>query len=794
MKCGSIEMDGYAFCLGLSALKLSYQTRPNLRSQILPVIYLIQGAAFRPTYDRRDADQPVPFSLNIRTLSELIDMYHAREATNRLDKLYALLGMSTENPNELNLVPNYEKPWGDVFRTFIELSISSQLSVKTWDDVEVAIIESKGLFLGKVTSLAESNFTADGRQRVEITWITDEKSHLTFQPSAKPIQVGDGICLLEGATRPTIIRPCNGFLVIIMSAVPAPQTDELVSREWTGWMTIFSIDLLLIWDWDAEPGKASGKDYESFINNRVVLNCRRKECQCQHHFHKAVRLANLGLYLSHLGRYREAEENILKAMEIYEIVMGLGCVDDPDHSRYFGTEANEKAPKVLNSWQDEANDEGKVIEVKDQENNQAQPTWAVSDGLEAFARPLLSAESNKQKPLLWAAKRGHMAVMRLLLENGAKAERDDEDHRTPPSGDALCWAAEADHKATVHFLLQNGAEVEGTDDWHRTPLLLAASKGNEAIVQLLLDNGAEIEATDDWHQTPLLLAAAGGHKAIVRLLLDNGAKTEATDNWHQTSLLLAAEKGHATIVQLLLDNGAEIEATNIFQRTPLSWAASKGHEAVVQLLLDSGAKFEVTDSWHWTPVSRAAEKGHEAIVRLLLNSGAAIEATDDWGRTPLSRAAEKGHEAVVQLLLDNGAKTEAKDKYNQTALLLAAEKGHEMVVQLLLNSGANTEAINNWQWTPLARAAEKGYGKIVQLLLSKKANIEAVDMFSRTPLSWAASKGHEAVIQLLLDNGANVGARDKDNQTPLSRAIKNGHEAVVQLLLNSGAESEARNE
>jgi hypothetical protein len=53
-----------------------------------------------------------------------------------------------------------------------------------------------------------------GNQDTEKKW----SAHWTLQPSAKSIQDGDLICLLQGASKPTIIRLCKDHFAIIMIA------------------------------------------------------------------------------------------------------------------------------------------------------------------------------------------------------------------------------------------------------------------------------------------------------------------------------------------------------------------------------------------------------------------------------------------------------------------------------------------------------------------------------------------------------------------------------------------------
>jgi hypothetical protein len=64
------------------------------------VTYLIRGAIFRP--------QELDWIANkVGLLSELIEMYHTHEATKRYDKVYALLGMISDNFSDMNLSPDY---------------------------------------------------------------------------------------------------------------------------------------------------------------------------------------------------------------------------------------------------------------------------------------------------------------------------------------------------------------------------------------------------------------------------------------------------------------------------------------------------------------------------------------------------------------------------------------------------------------------------------------------------------------------------------------------------------------
>ncbi|KAI9773365.1 MAG: hypothetical protein M1840_007580 [Geoglossum simile] len=402
-------------------------------------------------------------------------------------------------------------------------------------------------------------------------------------------------------------------------------------------------------------------------------------------------------------------------------------------------------------------------------------------------------DSYGRTPLLWAAEKGHEAVVKLLLAT-EKVDVDSKDGtwgRTP-----LSWAAEKGHEAVVKLLLATekvDVNFKGSS-WGRTPLSRAAEKGHEAVVKLLLATEKVDVDSQDWlARTPLSWAAEKGHEPVVKLLLaTEKVDVNFKDSWGRTPLSWAAENGHEAVVKLLLaTEKVDVNFKDERGRTPLSWAAENGHEAVVKLLLAT-EKVDVNfkgSSWGRTPLSWAAEKGHEAVVKLLLATEKVDVDSQDWlARTPLSWAAEKGHEPVVKLLLaTEKVDVNFKDSWGRTPLSWAAENGHEAVVKLLLaTEKVDVNFKDERGRTPLSWAAENGHEAVVKLLLAtEKVDVDFKDERGRTPLSWAAEKGHEAVVKLLLAT-EKVDVDSKDGtwgRTPLSWAVENGHEAVVKLLL-----------
>jgi ankyrin repeat protein len=455
--------------------------------------------------------------------------------------------------------------------------LSEKISVETWGDKEIAVIKSKGCVLGWVSSVKGDSARYD-RQHLHITFknmpwqsgdMRERSTHWTLKVSAKPIRDGDIICLLQGASKPTIIRLCEDHFVIIMVGA-TPLEDIQTGSGYIQWPKLsqfiqsFTRDFILVWNWESSSDKLQdlGKYETSIRASSWVLE--HPKTKLGSHLDKATRTWNVALILGDLEEYEEAEERLREAVEAYEMAFG------------------EKDSDTLRS-------------------------------------------QYGQTPLLWAAGNGYDAVVDLLLANdGIDPDLKDGQYGQTP----LSWAAQEGHKAVVKQLLETGkVDVDSKDSQYgQTPLLRAAQGGHEEVVKLLLDTGkANVDLKDSSHstgETPLTWAALLGHEAVVKVLVKTGkVDVDLKDSQYgRTPLAWVALRGHEAVAKLLLKTGkVDVESKDSqYERTPLSWAAEGGHEAVFKMLLETG-KVNVNSNGKYgrTPLSFAAIGGHDAVIKLL---------------------------------------------------------------------------------------------------------------------------------------------------------------------------------
>jgi ankyrin repeat protein len=254
-------------------------------------------------------------------------------------------------------------------------------------------------------------------------------------------------------------------------------------------------------------------------------------------------------------------------------------------------------------------------------------------------------------PLLYAARDGHVAEARLLLENGADIELREANEISP-----LLMAMLNNELAVAEVLLEFGAEVNVDDFYGRSPLFAAVDYRN-------LDMNSDVEDDPQDNQVdrdPIL--------PMIKRLLDAGADVNArTKEWPpekkwlytlndvswvdmtgQTPFIRAAQAGDVEVMQMLLEYGADPHITT--------------YEGTTALMAAAGA--------NWT-VAQTYTVSDEAIleaVKMNVALGADVNATNSMGLTPLLGAANRGADEVIRYLASQGAKLDVKDAVGRDAL------------------------------------------------------------------------------------------------------------------------------
>ncbi|CAH2049103.1 unnamed protein product, partial [Iphiclides podalirius] len=254
---------------------------------------------------------------------------------------------------------------------------------------------------------------------------------------------------------------------------------------------------------------------------------------------------------------------------------------------------------------------------------------------EALLRPTdVNCRNNYGRaPIHWAASRGNVEIIKLLIE--AKCDIEAVDKKQNDLLQCACAKGSVDVAA---YAISLGAKVQGCDAAGDAPLALAARSGHTSVVELLLENGAEIDAINKTGRTALHVACEGGHSDTAVLLVSKGAAREASDNSGRTPLHIAAVHRHTELVRTLLETSCHVDATDNNGVTALQMACAQGCRGIVEHLLAFGADVHLQNNVGSSALHAACAADAADIVELLLVHGADPAVTDKWSQSPMSVA------------------------------------------------------------------------------------------------------------------------------------------------------------
>ena len=392
--------------------------------------------------------------------------------------------------------------------------------------------------------------------------------------------------------------------------------------------------------------------------------------------------------------------------------------------------------------------------------------------------------NTKPAPLAIAAEKGHVGIVRALLDAGARVDAKDGQYRT---GTALMYAAQKGRAEVVRLLLSKGANPNARNDFPREYFRIHGSSPH----------------TDPENQvSALMYAAKGGHTEVASILVAAGAKVNAESYYDETALVFAAANGHAETVRKLLELGADLNANAEAMRqyeaslgiggggTALVYALRNKHIDAARVLVneyvlrkefvaDGDAVFTYAllardyniiraladhkgiDSRKPSYLIIAAQGSTPEILQFLRSR----QGSPDVPATALepevvTSAARSGDLAKVKLLIEGGANLNARDRNGHNALYYAVYQGATDVASYLIDKGIEINVVGNtsFGWadmgdTALAMAIQKGNVEVVRRLLAAGADVNIKRSSGKSALQVASELGRTDILLLFAAAG-----------------------------------------
>ncbi|MDR2884435.1 MAG: ankyrin repeat domain-containing protein, partial [Deferribacteraceae bacterium] len=447
--------------------------------------------------------------------------------------------------------------------------------------------------------------------------------------------------------------------------------------------------------------------------------------------------------------------------------------------------------------------------------------------------------------LAFSAGKGHLDVVKWLIEIGSPLETKDNDGRT-----ALARAAINDHLVVMETLIAAGADINAINKG-QTPILSdcvsSPSSAKERAAILLLQSGADRLLTDDRGKSPLHYAVQAKLLNLTKLLLlDGGVDVNALDKFGNSPLYYAEQARLSNIIPLLkeaisiapaptpTETVAPVQATTTPQATtpPATPASATSESSVYGTFQELYAAIKYDN--RTTPAIRL-----NSIVNYILNGGDINERLHADGEVVnfLEMAISFNIPELIKFVFDSGFDLTATppeggvkyylkkfiDRYlwhealrpEELAYLLPLffDTNFELTIDEIVKMGDH-KLSNFTKYYPEGvepdNSVQKSYYK---LILGKYPNINEVDRsgksllhralegysstYQRVSESSVTTKGEpnapefnysDLWINAILDvDGVDLNLADYENYSPLYYACKKGSAEVVRKLVQMGA-------
>ena len=216
----------------------------------------------------------------------------------------------------------------------------------------------------------------------------------------------------------------------------------------------------------------------------------------------------------------------------------------------------------------------------------------LSKGVFADVRDNQNPPCWDQTALMYAARGGHLDVVKVLIKAGADVSARDKNHSESAGEDQpLHYAVRSKSNTVVDELINSGADLNALNSIGDTPLNIAVSENNVDAIRLLLRRGADLNLNSKGKRfrPPASVAAHYRNLSVLILLLETGANPNLPDELGQTAIHAAAlAPDAAPLVEVLIKHGCNADVTDKLGQSPIFLAVLSENVSAVRILASAG--------------------------------------------------------------------------------------------------------------------------------------------------------------------------------------------------------------
>ncbi|XP_002119938.2 scaffold protein ILK [Ciona intestinalis] len=193
---------------------------------------------------------------------------------------------------------------------------------------------------------------------------------------------------------------------------------------------------------------------------------------------------------------------------------------------------------------------------------------------------------------------GNLVAVKVWLDNTENDLNQGDDHLFSP----LHWACREGHMHIVEILLNRGARINAANMGDDTPLHNAAQMGHFEILKKIIKYNADVNAINEHGNTPLHYACFGQHAACAEELVTNGATVGICNKFGQSSVSKARPMLARKLTEMAASLGQDLNQIaynqNVWKGTTRTRAKNETlhHENVELTKLNLKGKISSTHS------------------------------------------------------------------------------------------------------------------------------------------------------------------------------------------------------
>lgn len=434
-------------------------------------------------------------------------------------------------------------------------------------------------------------------------------------------------------------------------------------------------------------------------------------------------------------------------------------------------------------------------------------------------------------PFLLACSRGNLAMVRLLLEHGAKDSVSDE--RDMNAFHFLVYprfeeSAIEGLKQSVEPEIVFSSPVQSVELAIDFDCLEQSVEQRGEIARLLT---CDINQKNKAGLTPLehllsLSHCSGYTWPLTEVFLEKGAKTDYVDSSGNTLLMMARKNGHKTAALKLMKQCPELlDVADNSGVTPILHAIDFQSQAMYLALLDHGATPAEDKSMTLFPLhqitsntfAELSRDGKDALAISLYMAKKLISQIDPDDDDELGEVTAILHNALVsddkahvlEVCRDAGIDFTIPIHYHGDILCLRDECLRTCygigVIRKLIELGVDMDrAVVRGRTSAniIASEGKQQYAKNESYFeeaarLFSRESMEQLDNRGTAAVHLAAEHGHTSMLQVMIEKGVDINlSQDEPGEagtTALHCACANGHADVVKLLISAGADDTMKN-